>query len=49
VDTVRRDFVTTKHYPGRQPTDAAIRSVYEDWGGWKYLAYWYDIWTGADE
>ena len=49
VDTVCRSFVTKKYFAGKQPSDAEIRKIYEDWGQWKFLAYWFDLWTGRDE
>ena len=33
-----------KHFDGRVPSDSEIRSLYEDWGEWNFLAYWYDLW-----
>ena len=49
VDTVFRLFVSKKHFEGERPSDAEARAVYDDWGKWKYLAYWFDIWEGLDE
>jgi len=49
VDTVCRDFVTKKYFGGKPPADAEIQRVYEDWGHWKYLAYWFDVWAGRNE
>ncbi|MCY4587153.1 MAG: hypothetical protein OXB98_14045 [Bryobacterales bacterium] len=45
VDSVYRDFVGKKYFPGRKPSDEQIRGVYEDWAEWKCLAYWFDLWT----
>ena len=45
VDSVCRDFVGKKYFPGRKPSDEQIRGVYTDWAEWKYLAYWFDLWT----
>lgn len=45
VDSVCRDFVGKKYFPGRKPGDEQIRGVYADWAEWKYLAYWFDLWT----
>ncbi|MDA1315952.1 MAG: hypothetical protein O2968_21730 [Acidobacteria bacterium] len=44
TDSVCRDFTKRKHFDGRGPSDSEIRSLYEDWGEWKFLAYWYDLW-----
>jgi len=49
IDTVCRDFVGKKYFEGGPPSDAQIREVYDDWGRWKFLAYWYDLWAGLEE
>lgn len=49
VDTVCRDFVKKKYLDGRTPADAEIRRIYEGWGEWRFLAYWFDIWLGFHE
>jgi 3-methyladenine DNA glycosylase/8-oxoguanine DNA glycosylase len=49
VDTVFRLFVSKRYFNGQRPSDAEARAVYDDWGRWKYLAYWFDIWEGLDE
>ena len=49
VDTAFRRFVSRKYFDGQPPSDDEARAVYEDWGRWKYLAYWFDIWQGFDE
>jgi 3-methyladenine DNA glycosylase/8-oxoguanine DNA glycosylase len=49
VDTVFRDFVSKKYFGGDRPADAEMAAVYEKWGEWKYLAYWFDIWMDLDE
>lgn len=49
VDTAFRRFVSRKYFDGQPPSDEEARAVYEDWGRWKYLAYWFDIWQGLDE
>jgi 3-methyladenine DNA glycosylase/8-oxoguanine DNA glycosylase len=48
VDTVFRTFVSQKYFAGEQPSDALAKAVYEEWGKWKYLAYWFDIWEGFE-
>ncbi|HEY7473205.1 MAG TPA: Fe-S cluster assembly protein HesB [Gemmatimonadota bacterium] len=47
VDTVFRSFVKRAHFPrARKPvTDARMLAVYEGWGEWKMLAYWYELWS----
>lgn len=49
VDSVFRGFVAERYFDGRTPSDAEARAVYEDWGRWRFLAYWFDLWQGADE
>jgi 3-methyladenine DNA glycosylase/8-oxoguanine DNA glycosylase len=49
IDTVCRDFVTKKYFDGTPPTDDQIHEIYAPWGRWKYLAYWFDLWTGLAE
>jgi 3-methyladenine DNA glycosylase/8-oxoguanine DNA glycosylase len=50
VDTAFRRFVSRKYFDGQPPpSDGEAQAVYEDWGRWKYLAYWFDIWQGLDE
>jgi 3-methyladenine DNA glycosylase/8-oxoguanine DNA glycosylase len=49
VDSVYRTFVTERYFAGRRPSDAEAAAVYEDWGRWKYLGYWFDLWQGAAE
>lgn len=46
VDSVCRDFVKKKYFEGRLPTDAEIHGVYQNWGEWRFLAYWFDLWQG---
>ncbi|MEZ4677249.1 MAG: hypothetical protein R2932_23825 [Caldilineaceae bacterium] len=51
IDSEYRTFVA-RHYfgrgdsgegdGGRNPTDQELAAVYDDWGQWKYLAYWFD-------
>jgi hypothetical protein len=38
-----RAFVSRKYFEGHPPTDAQIRAIYEPWGRWQYLAYWFDL------
>lgn len=49
VDSVFRQFVSERYFDGESPSDAAAKAVYDDWGKWKYLAYWFDLWEGPDE
>ena len=47
VDSVFREFVAQEYFAEQQPTDKEAQAVYADWGKWKYLAYWFDIWTAS--
>lgn len=49
VDTVFRDFVAQQYFGGRRVDDKEAMSVYAEWGRWKYLAYWFDLWQGPGE
>ena len=46
VDSVCRDFVKKKYFEGRVPSDTEIHAVYENWGEWRSLAYWFELWEG---
>lgn len=47
VDTVFRSFVRRTHFPrARKPvSDRRMLAVYDRWGEWKMLAYWFEVWT----
>lgn len=49
VDSVFRSFVAERYFGGETPDDAEARAVYEGWGRWRFLAYWFDLWQGAAE
>ncbi len=49
VDTVFREFVGKKYFAGRTPSDADSRKIYAKWGRWKYLAFWFDMWSSRQE
>jgi len=42
IDSEMRAFVSEKYYGGQPVSDEDIRGMYEPWGEWKYLAYWFD-------
>ncbi len=43
IDSELRGFVTRKYFNGQPPQkEADIRAIYEPWGRWRYLAYWFD-------
>lgn len=42
LDSEMRSFVTRHYFDGRTPSDKEILAIYDRWGEWKYLAYWFD-------
>lgn len=42
IDTVLRAHVRRKYRDGAAITEREIRALYEPWGRWKYLGYWFD-------
>ena len=42
-DTVMRDFLRAKYDLGDKPTLEDANRIYEEWGKWKFLAYWFEI------
>jgi 3-methyladenine DNA glycosylase/8-oxoguanine DNA glycosylase len=49
TDTVFRDFVSEKYFKGKKVSDKKALSIYEKWGEWKYLAYWFELWQKHNE
>ena len=49
ADTVFRDFVSQHYFEGQSPEPAAVQSIYEDWGTWKALAYWFEMWMESQD
>jgi 3-methyladenine DNA glycosylase/8-oxoguanine DNA glycosylase len=47
VDSEFRQFVSRKYFNGRPVPDAEATAVYDEWGRWKYLAYWFDLLDGS--
>jgi 3-methyladenine DNA glycosylase/8-oxoguanine DNA glycosylase len=47
IDSEMRAFVRQRYFDGKHPRDKEIRAVYEEWGRWRYLAYWFDPTAGA--
>ena len=43
VDTVFRDFMKAKYFSGKTYSEEEGLAIYDDWGEWKYLAYWFDL------
>lgn len=42
IDSELRAHVSRKYLNGGHPTEAQIQAIYEPWGRWRYLAYWFD-------
>jgi 3-methyladenine DNA glycosylase/8-oxoguanine DNA glycosylase len=51
VDSVFRSFVRRRHFPKtrRPPSDKRMVSIYDRWGEWRGLAYWYEMWASVME
>lgn len=47
VDTDFLSFVRRRHFPRarRPPTERRMLAVYERWGRWRFLAYWFEMWS----
>ena len=43
-DTVLRDFVSRRYFAGQRRPERELLAVYDDWGSWRYLAYWFEMW-----
>lgn len=43
VDTVFRNFMSAKYFQDKQFSEEEGLSIYEEWGQWKYLAYWNEM------
>lgn len=46
VDSVFRSFVLRRHFPRarKAPSTRRMLAVYNDWGSWRFLAYWWEVW-----
>lgn len=42
VDSVYIDFVTRRYFGGTPPSRKAAVAVYDSWGEWRHLAYWFE-------
>ena len=51
VDTVFRGFVRKRHFPRarKMPSDRRMLAIYDAWGEWRGLAYWYEMWASVME
>ena len=43
-DTVLPDFVSRRYFAGERRPERELLAVYDDWGPWRYLAYWFEMW-----
>jgi 3-methyladenine DNA glycosylase/8-oxoguanine DNA glycosylase len=43
IDTVFREFMKAKHFQDKEFSEARGIAIYDEWGDWKYLAYWYEM------
>ena len=43
VDSVFRQFMQEKYFTGKEFDEKQALSIYDDWGKWKYLAYWTEM------
>jgi 3-methyladenine DNA glycosylase/8-oxoguanine DNA glycosylase len=50
LDTVFRGFVKEKYFPKarRPPADKRMLKIYDVWGEWRALAYWFDLWYSPE-
>jgi 3-methyladenine DNA glycosylase/8-oxoguanine DNA glycosylase len=50
LDTVFRGFVKERYFPKarRPPTDKRMLKIYDKWGEWRALAYWFDLWYSPE-
>ncbi|MDQ3856729.1 MAG: hypothetical protein M3281_10100 [Chloroflexota bacterium] len=42
IDTELRSHVSRKYFRGEPVTEMQMKGVYDRWGRWRYLAYWFD-------
>ncbi|MBN1536825.1 MAG: DNA-3-methyladenine glycosylase 2 family protein [Anaerolineales bacterium] len=44
IDSIFRTYMRERYFKGVLPSDKEAALIYDDWGKWKYLAYWFEIW-----
>lgn len=44
IDSIFHTYMSERYFNGQQPTDKEACAIYDEWGKWKYLAYWFEIW-----
>jgi 3-methyladenine DNA glycosylase/8-oxoguanine DNA glycosylase len=42
IDSELRSHVTRRYFANESRPDSELAAIYEEWGDWKYLAYWFD-------
>jgi 3-methyladenine DNA glycosylase/8-oxoguanine DNA glycosylase len=42
IDSELRSHVTRRYFAGEARPDKEMAAIYDVWGDWKYLAYWFD-------
>ncbi|MFZ4656978.1 MAG: DNA-3-methyladenine glycosylase family protein [Caldilineaceae bacterium] len=42
IDSELRSHVTRRYFAGEARPDKEMAAIYDAWGDWKYLAYWFD-------
>jgi len=42
IDSELRSHVTRRYFAGEARSDKEMAAIYDSWGDWKYLAYWFD-------
>lgn len=48
VDSVFREFVSRTYFGGAAVDDVTAAAIYAEWGEWRYLAYWHELWRDAN-
>lgn len=43
IDSEYKKHVQNKYFDGEKPSKQELESVYDKWGDYKFLAYWYDM------
>ena len=46
IDSVFKEFVSRKYFTGKKYSEKKAQKIYQVWGQWKYLAYWFDMEAG---
>ena len=38
-----------RYFAGERLPERELLAVYDDWGRWRYLAYWFEMWLADPE